>query len=101
MLGGHEVALGPMTVIGLRPPDAVGLAAELGYDRVGIKIDGPPERLPFPLLSDPALVTDLRRRLDDAGTASSRPTCSSSARPGLRRTWTVRLRSRPCSERAS
>jgi sugar phosphate isomerase/epimerase len=67
MIGAHEVGLGPMTALGLSPTEAVDLAADLGYDLVGVKIDGPPERLPFPLLSDAALVAQLRRRLDATG----------------------------------
>ena len=63
-----EFSLAYLTVLGTAPEAQVEIAAEAGYDHVGLRlvpvVDGEPE---FPFFSDPTLVRRLVRRLNATG----------------------------------
>ncbi|GGX99553.1 hypothetical protein GCM10007160_29080 [Litchfieldella qijiaojingensis] len=64
----HRYSLAALTVLELSPPDMVEVAAQAGYDHVGLRpIPATPNEPTFPLLTDAALLRETCRRLRDTG----------------------------------
>jgi sugar phosphate isomerase/epimerase len=62
------VGIGHLTMLDVAPPDWVSLAAETGFDAVGIRVAavGPTEE-PWPMTAGSTMLAETRRRLDDTG----------------------------------
>jgi sugar phosphate isomerase/epimerase len=64
------ISLAYLTSIPLGPPDAIGLAADLGYDAVGLRIlPSTPGGDFSPLTEDRALLRETKSRIQDSGVA--------------------------------
>jgi len=62
------VGVGHLTMLDVAPPDWVSLAAQTGFDAVGIRVAavGPTEQ-PWPMTAGSTMLAETRRRLDDTG----------------------------------
>src|SRR5689334_18183428 len=62
------VGVGHLTMLDVAPPDWVSLAAQTGFDAVGIRVAavGPTEE-PWPMTAGSTMLAETRRRLDDTG----------------------------------
>jgi sugar phosphate isomerase/epimerase len=64
------ISLAYLTAVGLAPPEAISLAAELGYDAVGLRATPSAPGGPFSrLIEDKALLAETCRRSADTGVA--------------------------------
>lgn len=62
------ISLAHLTVLDLDPPRMIRLAAEVGYDRVGLRLIRVTDTTPgYPLHQDPTALRATRRALDDTG----------------------------------
>ncbi|MGB0662111.1 MAG: sugar phosphate isomerase/epimerase family protein [Mangrovicoccus sp.] len=64
---GYRYSLAFLTVAELSPPDAVRVAAEAGFDHVGLRLLPSGTDGPYPLLTDDALLRDTRAVVEDTG----------------------------------
>ncbi|MBN9888566.1 sugar phosphate isomerase/epimerase family protein [Salipiger abyssi] len=64
---GYRYSLAFLTVAELTPPEAVRVAAEAGYDLVGLRLLPAGTDGPYPLLTDPAMLKETRAALRDTG----------------------------------
>lgn len=63
-----EVSLAHLTVLGLTPPEMIRVAAECGYDAVGLRLIAVTETTPgYPLMDDPAMMRATRSALAETG----------------------------------
>lgn len=64
----RELSLSFLTCLGIGPEEAVRVAAEAGYDHVGLRmLPAAPGGIAFPLMDEPARVRDLRTLMTDLG----------------------------------
>ncbi|MCG5240617.1 sugar phosphate isomerase/epimerase family protein [Azospirillum doebereinerae] len=64
----NPLSLSYYTVPELSPPDMVSVAAEAGCAHVGLRLlGGQPDGEPMPLLADPSLRREMKRRMADTG----------------------------------
>ena len=64
----RPLSLAHLTVLELAPPQVIETAAAAGYSHAGIRLlPSAPGGLAYPLMDDPALLRETRRRLDDSG----------------------------------
>lgn len=64
----RPLSLAHLTVLELPPPQVVETAAAAGYTHAGIRLlPSAPGGLAYPLMDDPALLRETRRRLSDTG----------------------------------
>lgn len=62
------ISLAHLTVLNLAPPEMIRLAAEVGYDRVGLRLIRVTDTTPgYPLHEDPVALRATRAALDDTG----------------------------------
>lgn len=62
------ISLAHLTVLDLAPPEMIRLAADVGYDRVGLRLLRVTDNTPgYPLHQDPAALRATRTALDDTG----------------------------------
>jgi len=65
----YKYSLAFLTVMELTPPEAVKVAAECGYDLVGLRLLPSGTDGPYPLLTDAALLRETRAAVRDTGIA--------------------------------
>lgn len=64
----RKIGIAPMTILELSPPDMVSVAAEAGYDFLGLRlVNATPEEQVRPTLGQTDLIRETKQRLDDAG----------------------------------
>lgn len=64
----NPISLAHLTVIDTAPPEMVRMAADLGYDHVGLRLIRVTETTPgYPLMDDAAMLRDTRSALDATG----------------------------------
>lgn len=63
-----RVSLAHLTVLGLPPPEIIGVAARTGYDAVGLRLIGATDTTPaYPLMHDPAMMRATRAAMAATG----------------------------------
>ena len=64
----RKIGIAPMTILELTPPEMVSVAAEAGYDFVGLRlVNATPEEPVRPTIGQTALIRETKQRLDDTG----------------------------------
>jgi sugar phosphate isomerase/epimerase len=64
----RRLSLAHLTAINLPPPDLIGVAAQAGFDAVGLRLIRVTDTSPgYPLMDDPALMRATRAALNDTG----------------------------------
>lgn len=64
----RPIALAPLTVLELGPPELVTCAADAGFDGVGLRLIRATDEEPLrPTIGDTPVIRETRRRLDDTG----------------------------------
>lgn len=66
---GYRYSLAFLTVMELAPPQAVRVAAEAGFDLVGLRLLPSGTDGPYPLLTDDAVLAETRRAVEETGVA--------------------------------
>ncbi|WP_027854144.1 sugar phosphate isomerase/epimerase family protein [Marinobacterium litorale] len=68
MAHSHPFALGPLTVLDLQAPEIVSIAADIGYNAVGLRLEpATPGGIYHPLMEDRALLKETVARMRDTG----------------------------------
>lgn len=64
----RKIGIAPMTILELTPPEMVSVAAEAGYDFVGLRlVNATPEEPVRPTIGQTDLIRETKQRLDDTG----------------------------------
>ncbi len=63
----HTYCMAFLTTPRLAPPEAVTVAAKVGYDWVGLRLQAPPGAYGPPIIDDPAIVRETAKRCKDNG----------------------------------